>query len=70
MSRRPLAVCSQKEEGRFPEGKELKQLVRDAIDPNRNLGHSEDDYDVEAKSTGSGTLAFNRLLAELGFRRR
>ena len=27
--------------GRFPESKELKQLVRDRIDPDRDLGHSE-----------------------------
>jgi len=26
---------------RFPESKELKQLVRDRIDPMRNLGHSD-----------------------------
>lgn len=28
-------------EGRFPEAKELKQRVRDLIDPGRSLGHSE-----------------------------
>lgn len=28
-------------EGRFPESKELKQLVRDRIDPQRDLGHSD-----------------------------
>ena len=27
--------------GRFPESKELKQLIRDAIDPERSLGHSD-----------------------------
>jgi selenoprotein W-related protein len=27
--------------GRFPEAKELKQLVRDRIDPERDLGHSD-----------------------------
>lgn len=27
--------------GRFPESKELKQLVRDCIDPDRDLGHSD-----------------------------
>ncbi len=26
---------------RFPESKELKQLIRDSIDPDRNLGHSD-----------------------------
>ena len=33
-------IFSRKEAGRFPESKELKQLVRDVIDPNRPLGHS------------------------------
>ena len=28
-------------EGRFPESKELKQLIRDRIDPERDLGHSD-----------------------------
>jgi selenoprotein W-related protein len=27
--------------GRFPEIKELKQLVRDRVAPEKNLGHSE-----------------------------
>ena len=27
--------------GRFPESKELKQLIRDRIDPERDLGHSD-----------------------------
>ena len=34
-------IFSRKEAGRFPESKELKQLVRDVIDPNRPLGHSD-----------------------------
>ncbi len=28
-------------EGRFPEAKELKQLVRDRVAPERDLGHSD-----------------------------
>jgi selenoprotein W-related protein len=28
-------------EGRFPEMKELKQRLRDRIDPDRSLGHSD-----------------------------
>ncbi|NJK32863.1 MAG: SelT/SelW/SelH family protein [Deltaproteobacteria bacterium] len=28
-------------EGRFPEAKELKQLVRDRVAPGRDLGHSD-----------------------------
>lgn len=34
-------VFSRKEQGRFPESKELKQLVRDKIDPDMDLGHSD-----------------------------
>jgi len=32
-------LWSRKEQGRFPEITELKQRVRDAIDPGRDLGH-------------------------------
>lgn len=32
-------LWSRKEHGRFPEISELKQLLRDAIDPARDLGH-------------------------------
>jgi selenoprotein W-related protein len=34
-------VWSRAVEGRFPELKELKQRVRDAIAPGRSLGHSD-----------------------------
>jgi len=34
-------VWSRKERGRFPDIKELKQLVRDRIAPGRPLGHSD-----------------------------
>ena len=34
-------VWSRKEQGRFPEIRELKQLVRDRIAPGRSLGHSD-----------------------------
>jgi selenoprotein W-related protein len=34
-------IYSRKATGRFPESKELKQLVRDVIDPERPLGHSD-----------------------------
>ena len=36
-----VVIFSRKEAGRFPESKELKQLVRDVIDPERPLGHSD-----------------------------
>ena len=34
-------LFSRAREGRFPEAKELKQLVRDRIAPGRDLGHSD-----------------------------
>lgn len=34
-------LFSRKEHGRFPEMKELKQLVRDRVAPERDLGHSD-----------------------------
>jgi selenoprotein W-related protein len=34
-------VWSRKERGRFPEAKELKQLVRDRVAPGRDLGHAD-----------------------------
>ena len=34
-------IFSRKDAGRFPEVKELKQLIRDCIDPGRSLGHSD-----------------------------
>lgn len=34
-------VWSRKEEGRFPELKELKQRIRDVVAPDRPLGHSD-----------------------------
>ena len=35
-------IFSRKEQGRFPDSKELKQLIRDRIDPDMPLGHSDD----------------------------
>ena len=39
VDRAPL--WSRKEQGRFPDIKELKQLVRDRIAPGRDLGHTD-----------------------------
>ena len=36
-----VTVWSRAAQGRFPEMKELKQLVRDSIAPGRDLGHSD-----------------------------
>lgn len=34
-------LYSRQEKGRFPDIKELKQLVRDEVSPDRDLGHSD-----------------------------
>ena len=34
-------VWSRKQEGRYPDPKELKQRVRDLIAPEKDLGHSD-----------------------------
>jgi selenoprotein W-related protein len=34
-------IFDRKEAGRFPEIKELKQLVRDLVNPAKSLGHSD-----------------------------
>jgi len=34
-------LFSRKAAGRFPESKEIKQMVRDVIAPGKDLGHSE-----------------------------
>lgn len=38
-------LFSRKEKGRFPESKELKLLIRDKIDPEMDLGHSDNKLD-------------------------
>jgi len=34
-------IWSRKQEGRFPEAKEVKQRIRDCLCPDRSLGHSD-----------------------------
>lgn len=36
-------IHSKKNMGKFPESKELKQLIRDTIAPEKDLGHSDKD---------------------------
>ena len=36
-----MVLFDRKVAGRFPESKELKQLIRDNVDPERDLGHSD-----------------------------
>ncbi len=35
-------LFSRKQQGRFPESRELKQLIRDRVNPDMALGHSDD----------------------------
>lgn len=37
----PVEIFSRAAAGRFPEMKELKQLLRDQVSPDRDLGHSD-----------------------------
>ncbi len=41
-------VWSRKDQGRFPELKELKQRIRDRVAPDRTLGHSDSPADSPA----------------------
>ncbi len=34
-------IFDRKEKGHFPEAKEIKQIVRDLVFPEKNLGHSD-----------------------------
>lgn len=34
-------IFSRKKQARFPDSKELKQLIRDKIEPDMSLGHSD-----------------------------
>jgi len=44
-------------EGRFPEVKEIKQMIRDRISPEKDLGHSDVKDGTESKiETGGETL--------------
>ena len=43
-------IWSRKAEGRFPEAKELKQLVRDRIAPGKGLGHSDQPSKMKPKT--------------------
>ena len=34
-------IFDRKQQGRFPEIKELKQMIRDKVNPGKNLGHAD-----------------------------
>lgn len=36
-----VQIFDRKTQGRFPEVKELKQLIRDVVNPEKDLGHSD-----------------------------
>lgn len=57
-----VTVWSRKAEGRFPEAKELKQRVRDKIDPEKSLGHSDTDA---RKKGGSSRGLVSRVMTLL-----
>ena len=43
-------IWDRKRDGGFPEGKILKQLIRNHIDPEKNLGHSDTPSSKEKKA--------------------
>ncbi|KAH8723961.1 selT/selW/selH seleno protein domain-containing protein [Phaeosphaeriaceae sp. PMI808] len=49
---RKVLLWDRKEKGGFPETKVLKQLVRDCIDPTRDLGHSDKHGKKKAEEKG------------------
>lgn len=51
----PEEVYNRKDEGRFPEMKELKQLVRNVIAPEMGLGHSDSTVKSAANSNTTTT---------------
>lgn len=52
VSANDVLVWSRKDRGRFPEITELKQLVRDHIAPDRDLGHADRKKRDEGKPPG------------------
>ncbi|KAI1661693.1 Rdx family-domain-containing protein [Daldinia decipiens] len=46
-------LWDRKTDGGFPETKELKRRVRDAIEPGRDLGHVDKDYSSSKAKTGA-----------------
>lgn len=44
-------LWDRKEHGRFPEAKELKQMIRDEIAPSKSLGHSDVSKDTEEEES-------------------
>lgn len=55
-------IWSRETEGRFPESKELKQRVRDVIDPSRSLGHSDSPVPEGEEPRGTARIALQRLV--------
>ncbi len=57
-------IWSREEESRFPESKELKQRVRDILEPSRSLGHADsaDGPPGVVERGGTGRTAVQRLL--------
>ncbi|KAK4189510.1 Rdx family-domain-containing protein [Podospora australis] len=47
---RQTVLWDRKVDGGFPETKELKRRVRDVIEPGRDLGHVDRDYDKKKKT--------------------
>jgi len=49
-----VVLWDRKDQGRFPESKEVKQLVRDCVNPEKDLGHSDNNNKQTTSSSSSG----------------
>ena len=57
-----IVLWDRKEQGRFPESKEVKQLVRDCVNPNKDLGHSDKDTKQTSSSKDDVEIQMSRKL--------
>jgi selenoprotein W-related protein len=48
------SIWDRKRDGGFPDAAKLKQLVRDVIDPERDLGHADRKDRQKAQASGEG----------------
>mmetsp|Transcript_4978 Transcript_4978/g.10991 ORF Transcript_4978/g.10991 Transcript_4978/m.10991 type:complete len:504 (+) Transcript_4978:47-1558(+) len=58
-----VVLWDRKDQGRFPESKEVKQLVRDCVNPEKDLGHS-DNKKQTSSSSSSGVDGDNDVNAK------
>ncbi|KAM0799351.1 Rdx family-domain-containing protein [Usnea florida] len=60
-----LRLWDRKAEGGFPEVKKLKQLVRNVVDPNRDLGHVDRSHDGKGSGSVSDEKSYSMVTGQL-----